>query len=181
MINLNDLPNHERDEKTQLFLRRHWIIVVGITLNGVLFALLPILFYVALKIFDFPLSTGSLANLFIAMMLCVYIIFVCVILMTQFTDYYLDTWIVTNSRIINIEQMGLFSRAISELRLHQIQDVTSEMHGVLQTFFTYGNVFIQTAAAKERFNFKTIDDPEIVKEKIIRLTEAEKRKNGMLK
>ncbi len=180
MINLNDLPNHERGEKTHLFLRRHWIIVLKIILNGVAFLIIPILFYVGIIIIGFDLSTNTIIPLIIALFLCVYLIIISVIIMTQFTDYYLDTWIVTDARIINIEQMGLFSRAISELRLHQIQDVTSEMQGMLQTFFTYGDVFIQTASVKERFNFKTVDDPDIVQSEIIKLTEADKRRNGIL-
>jgi uncharacterized membrane protein YdbT with pleckstrin-like domain len=98
--------------------------------------------------------------------------------MTQFTDYYLDTWIVTNERIINIEQKGLFSRIVSELHLNQVQDVTSETHGIVATFLSYGDVHIQTAGARERFNFKQIDNPEKIKQIITKLVQDDKRRHG---
>ena len=49
----------------------------------------------------------------------------------EFTDYYLDTWIVTTERIISIEQKGLFERTASELDLISVQDATAEVHGFL--------------------------------------------------
>ena len=92
----------------------------------------------------------------------------------------LDTWIITNERIINIEQEGLFNRTASELDLAAVQDTTAEIRGILQTLFTYGQVYVQTAGEKGRFHFKNIDNPEHVKELITRLVEDDKRRIAML-
>ncbi len=92
-----------------------------------------------------------------------YLLIVFMLTITEITDYWLDVWIVTTERIINTEQFGLFHRVISEMHLRQIQDITSEMTGPLQTFLTFGNVYIQTAAEKERFQFKNIDNPDEIK------------------
>jgi len=67
---------------------------------------------------------------------------------------------------------------VSELHLNQIQDVTSETRGVAATFLSYGDVYIQTAGTRERFNFKGINNPDEVKEKITNLIKSDKRRHG---
>ena len=90
-------------------------------------------------------------------------------------DFYLDAWIVTNERIINISQKGFFNRDISELKLTKIQDVTSEIVGVIPTILGYGNIYVQTAAEVERFTFYQIPNPNEVKNTIVQLQEKERK------
>lgn len=84
-------------------------------------------------------------------------------------DYYFDVWIVTNERIINIEQKGLFSKIVSELELEKIQDVTTDVKGIIPTFLNYGDLIVQTAAEQERFFFHNIPDPYAVKDLVMKL------------
>jgi uncharacterized membrane protein YdbT with pleckstrin-like domain len=84
-------------------------------------------------------------------------------------DYYFDVWIITSERIVNIEQRGLFTRRISELRFSRIQDVTSAVNGLLPTILNFGDVFVQTAAEEERFTFRQVGDPFAVKDEIMSL------------
>jgi uncharacterized membrane protein YdbT with pleckstrin-like domain len=157
-----------------LVLRRHWfnvfvqfipILIVG----GLLCAS-----YLYLPTYFSLLDTPPFYNFFVFLESLV-AMFVAVLFFLTFVDYFLDTWIITDQRIVNIEQRGLFCRVISELALDKIQDITTEITGVLPTFFNYGDVFIQTAAEKERFVFRKIPDPERVKEILMRL-QKEKRK-----
>lgn len=94
---------------------------------------------------------------------------------SSFVDYYLDAWILTNEKIINIEQKGLFNRVISEQRLYRVQDITSELKGIIPTFLNYGNVYIQTAGEEERFAFKQVPAPYDVVKKINVLVEENKK------
>lgn len=176
MISLRHLPNHERDEKAVLFLRRHWTEIAKIVFVAIVFAILPFAFFYFLSMNDVD-WTGYWGQ-FGALLLSIYMIFALGILMTMLTDYYLDTWIVTTRRVINIEQKGLFSRVVSELHLNQVQDVTAETHGLIPTILSYGQVYIQTAGARERFEFKTVNDPEVVKARISELVEQDKRIHG---
>jgi uncharacterized membrane protein YdbT with pleckstrin-like domain len=84
-------------------------------------------------------------------------------------DYYFDIWIITNERIINIEQRGLFVRAMSEVKFTRIQDVTAEEKGVIPTMLDYGDVFIQTAAETERFVFRKVPNPYGLKDMIMNM------------
>lgn len=79
-------------------------------------------------------------------------------------DYYFDVWIVTTERIINIEQKGLFVRVVSELQFSRIQDVTTNVSGLIPTMLNFGDVTIQTAAEEEQFLFRQVPDPYHVKD-----------------
>lgn len=178
MISLKSLPNQERGEVTVLFLRRYWIdlaaaILFSTALIAVPIAIGAVFNYAGLDMFSHPFwgPTGTL-------LLSAYLLVVAVITMAQITDYFLDIWIVTNERIINIEQKGLFSRTVSEMRLNQVQDITSHTQGFLETFLTYGDVTIQTAGERLQFHFKNIDNPDEVKLQIARLVSECKKRHG---
>lgn len=95
-----------------------------------------------------------------------------------FIDYYLDLWVVTNTRIINIEQLGLFARVISETDLYKVQDVTSEIEGFFPTVLDFGYVHIQSAGEIGRFNFEQIPEPHQVRKKIIQLVQVDRKRHA---
>ncbi len=121
------------------------------------------------------LLEGFISRPILTLLGSAYLLFVWLLLYAHFMDYYLDTWIVTNDRIINIEQEGIFARTISELDLYKIQDTTSEVKGIAATFFKYGNVYIQTAAEKQRFVFEQISDPHSIREKVTELVKKDRQ------
>lgn len=83
------------------------------------------------------------------------------------TDYYLDVWIVTDRRIVNIDQKGLFHREVSTLRMERIQDVTLEIEGIIATVLGFGDVLVQTAGETGEFVIKGVNNPEHIKRKIL--------------
>jgi len=89
----------------------------------------------------------------------------------MWTLYYLNIQIVTNLRIVDIDQTGLFNRRISELHIDKIEDVTSEEKGPFATIFQYGNVYVQTAGTVERFVFERVPNPERIEKIILDLYE----------
>ncbi len=105
----------------------------------------------------------------------VYYLSVALFYYTYFVTFYLDMVIVTNDRLLHIEQTGLFARTISELDLYKIQDMSSEVHGVFASSFNYGNLEIQTAAAVERFRIEDIPNPEGFRQAISELAEEDRK------
>jgi len=81
-------------------------------------------------------------------------------------DFYLDIWILTNERVIAVEQKGLFSRTISEFELYKIQDVTVDVEGIIPTMLNYGNLVVRTASEHRDFVFKQVWHPNMVKDAI---------------
>jgi hypothetical protein len=176
MMNLNQLPNQRPDEHVVLFLRRHWIALAPVFTGLIFLGGFPL--FVASYFSDLTttwLQDPLLGPVF-TVLASIYFLALWLFVSVQITDYFLDTWIVTTERIINIEQKGLFHRIASELDLAAVQDTTAEIHGVLPTVLTYGDVYVQTAGEKERFTFKSIDNPEHVKELIAKLVEEDKQR-----
>lgn len=180
MMRLDHLPNQRKDERVVLFLRRHWFALLAIVAAFILLVGVPLIagwyFWDGFEVWLGHRIWGPL----IVILGSMYFLSIWLFAFLEFTDYYLDTWIITNERIINIEQEGLFNRTASELDLAAVQDTTAEIRGILQTIFTYGQVYVQTAGEKGRFHFKNIDNPEHVKELITRLVEEDKRRVAQL-
>lgn len=175
-MHLDHLPNQRPNEHVVLFLRRHWFALLTIITAFLLLTIIPLF----IGWYFFEILESWLAHPLLGPLLVIvgsmYLLSIWLFAFIEFTDYYLDTWIVTNERIINIEQQGLFHRTASELDLAAVQDTTAEIRGIVQTLFTYGQVYVQTAGEKGRFHFKNIDNPEQVKEVIARLVEEDKRR-----
>jgi uncharacterized membrane protein YdbT with pleckstrin-like domain len=161
-------------EKIVYFLRRDTIVFIQQALLFVFLLAIPFGLYYFAQI-SFPtLLENSIVYPLLVILMSVYFLTVWLVLFTSFIDYYLDFWIVTNDRIINVEQ-HLFARTISELDLYKIQDVTGESTGFLQTIFNFGNVYVQTAGKVERFIFEQVPNPREVARKIIELSEEDRK------
>jgi hypothetical protein len=172
MIHLDKLPNSLPEEKVQVFLRRHWIDLTRIFFFSFLMLLVPIAVYAIAQLGDVNILGHPFWGPVGMLVLAGYLLIVYSITLTEITDYWLDVWIVTNERVMNAEQHGLFNRLVSEVHLEQIQDITSETKGFLETFLTYGDVYVQTAGERERFRFKNVDNPDDVKISISELVTA---------
>jgi hypothetical protein len=175
MLHLNHLPNPIPDEKIVHVLHRHPLTIFWLVLGYIL--LLSCLPFLAWYL---PLYQPELVADPALMPLAVlggsaFFLFAWLFLFQNFMDYYLDVWIVTTKRVLNIEQTGLFARTVSELRLYRVQDVTSTVKGVMETLFDFGDVEIQTAGEKTRFIFEQIPHPNRVSKSILELSEIERR------
>ena len=155
-------------EKILLVLHRHWF---DIAKRFVLVFLMLLFLFGSffLPLFFYSFSTDPLYENLVSFLQNLFFIFIWIIFFVIWIDYYFDVWIVTDRRIINIEQKALFSRVTSELELENIQDITTDVKGLLPTFLNYGNLYVQTAAEMERFLFRNIPDPYEVKNLIMRL------------
>jgi len=172
----NQIPNRQKDEKLVLFLRRHIIVLLGRWLLYIFLGLIPVILYFLLSYFQPQLLASKTIYPFLFLLASVYYLYITLFMFSAFIDYYLDVWIVTDQRIINIEQRGLFNREIAEQGLDRIQDVSGIQKGVLQTFFSFGDVHIQTAGEVQKFVFSQIAHPFDVVKTINDIVEKKERK-----
>jgi len=162
-------PGQRHNEEVVLVLRKHKITLLPYALQIIFLFLLPILFYNFIAPAAFPaLLEDSYQKVFIFFSI-IYFGFIWILIFIIWVDYYLDIWIVTDQRILDVEQIGFFNRVVSELDLKRIQDITSKVCGILPTMFGFGNIQIQTAAEEHRFEMKSIPHPVATRRKIIEL------------
>lgn len=131
--------------------------------------------YVLLKLTIPMVFTDPLWSTALILLGSVYMLTILLFFYTSLINYFLDLWIVTNDRIVSIDQEGLFSRSMSELDLYRIQDVTSESHGIFATVLHYGKLTAQTASAKDFFIFENVNNPHHMREEIIRLADEDRK------
>jgi uncharacterized membrane protein YdbT with pleckstrin-like domain len=158
----------EEGEEILVVLRRNWFnILVQFIPVLVLTAILFLSLFFLPSIFQI-LKDPALQNFFYFLE-SLLAMFICILFFLIWVDYYLDTWIITDRKIVNIEQKGLFSRTTSELAMDKIQDITTEVTGMFPTLVNYGDVFVQTAAEKERFIFRKVSNPYKIKDLLMSL------------
>ncbi len=158
----------DENEKVLLVVKKHWFVVLIESLPLVVFLIVPILFYTFTNRINpewvggdiFYLNLGVAA----ASVLAAWVIFFII-----WTDYYLDSWLITNRRIIDIEQKGLFSRDIATLRLDKIQDATFSLEGIIATLMGFGEIRIQTAGTQTEFKMTHVGNPRKVTEAILQV------------
>jgi len=155
-------------ENKVLVIRKHWIVFFGNLLLAAFGAVLPI---IILRILPAELFTsvlpGSSAGPVSAFLYFVWLLFLWLFLFALWTLYYLNVWIVTNRRIIDVDQKGLFSREIAAARIENVQDVTINTHGILQTLFDFGTLTIHTASGSPDFHISNAAHPNLVRQKIL--------------
>jgi rRNA processing protein Gar1 len=98
----------------------------------------------------------------------------------KFISWYFDVSIVTNRRVVDIDFNNLLDKKFSEAELSKIQDISSRVSGVSQTFLNYGTVLIQTAAEQNVIVFEKVPFPGKITKLLqdLRFSESEKDKDG---
>jgi len=150
------------DEDVLIVVRKHWFIHLADSIGIIVIAIIPFI----LVIFVAPLFQvhPALPAFFTAL----WLLTIWMMLFTVWTNYYLDIWIVTNKRIINIDQIHLFKRDVSTLRIERVQDIKVETHGLSATIFNFGNLQVQTAGPEASFYLiQGIADPNYVRDAIL--------------
>jgi len=109
-----NIRNLKEGEEIEIVLRRHWIVYVML---GVYFSLMLIVSIVVLWMFDF--------ELWIFLLLAIFWMNFSLFLYVQWLNHELDLFVVTNIRVIGIEQISFLNRTVSECNLRQVQEVNS--------------------------------------------------------
>lgn len=143
MLNLHE------NETVLMTIRRHWFILLAPSFLIFILLLLPVTLLPLIP-FAFPeveIGLGSLSNFILSL----YLMFLLAFAFLIWMNYYLDVWIITTERIIDIEQHNLFSRTISEFPMSRVQDISIDVHGVIETFLKFGDLKVQTAGSQNGF------------------------------
>ncbi len=152
----------EPGEEILKVVRKHWFIITTQLIGAFMTAIVPLIllgFFVELPkfvggpeinvanhtpIISFAVATWLLLSTFSGFVV--------------WTHYYLDLWVITDRRIIAIEQIHFFNRNVAIFRLERLQDIEFSIKGLIQTFFNFGKLSAQTAGHVEA-NFSSYGMP----------------------
>lgn len=136
------------DEHVIVMVRKHWFVLFRDVIGTVIAAILPFFIYTFLR------AGGILPAWFAQSEISTFLgslwlILIWITLAVLWTNYYLDIWIVTDRRIVNVEQVGLFNRDLATWRMERVQEVTIRQQNVIETLLDFGSIEVQTAGPSE--------------------------------
>jgi hypothetical protein len=166
----------EPGEQVILSVRKHWLVFAVRLLPYALLALVPFLIpflfsALASAVPDPAVLAGKVPDLtspWARFALGLWWLLLWTGAFNTFTRYYLDVWIVTTTRIVDIHQFGFFRRQVSSFLLGHIQNVTTEVNGILATLFDFGTIHVETAGQEEHFVMKGVGGPAALRDLIMR-------------
>src|ERR1035441_9378821 len=163
-------PSQLDDETIYLVVREHWFHLTLKLLAWAFFAFLLVLFERAGQA-NIPQLFQGVWGQITLLFIQIYTLMLVMSLFLIIVIYYLNIQIITNLRVVDVSQEGLFSHTISELHIDKIEDATSQTNGLFGTIFNYGDVFVQTAGTVERFDFHNVPDPVAIEKMVLDLYE----------
>lgn len=169
----------EPGEHLVLETRKHWFLFL---LELLPFAVIAVIPFVLPKVLPMAPPLAPYAELFdysepiMRAVLGVWLLIVWTSAWGAFTRYFLNAWILTSQRIVNIKQRRFFSREVSSLFLSRIQDVTTDVSGILRSLLGIGDIKAQTAAEDVEFIMHGIPHPEQMRDLILKYVPEEDAK-----
>lgn len=128
----------DEHEQMLLLVRKHWLTnvkwilaVIGIGLAGTLLPLFPYF--------------GSMPPAFQVMTLVLWYLLAVAMTLEGFFGWYFDVMVLTDERVIDMDFMHLVYKNITATKISNIEDVTYNVSGAVNSLFNFGTVLVQTA------------------------------------
>lgn len=151
----NTFEGQHDDEEVLFVFRRHPIVMrkgLIAVLIGVLVGCIPVLIW--------PLKTG-------------YLLFMLaggaaggVVLFYEWIGWFFSMCILTDQRLIQIIQKGLFNRSVVDIGINKIQSINYQIAGVTQTVLGFGTILVQTFVGDMVLDY--IHHPARVQERLVK-------------
>lgn len=145
------------DEQVLAFCRRHWLYMYPSLALIALVAVVPVIALVVLV--D---STAGLDGVARWVVLGISVLWLGYWLVRGYFRWYRyqnDAWLVTDQRLIDSLKRHWFHHQLASADLVDIEDVSVERSGMLETMFNFGDLRCQTAGEQANFVLGGIPDP----------------------
>lgn len=160
------------DEHVLIAARKHWLIYVGGAIPYAALAILPVFVLEILGSSAFPFAALiDTSHPLMRFALGAWWLFVWLAAFATFMHYYLDIWVVTNKRIIDVEQHDFFHREVTSIFLDRVEDATIDVTGFFHTLFGFGTITVQSAGAAEKLTLPGVPDPAHIRNVVMREVE----------
>jgi hypothetical protein len=140
------------NETAMMVCRRHWIFLWPRTIFYTLLALVPL----GIAIWLLSLVDAfdeDIVRWIVIIVAAIWLLYWVVKIFLEWYRYNNDLWVITNQRLVDSYKANPFNHRLSTADLVNLQDMTVERNGILQTTLNYGDVVCQTAGG-ERHDFR---------------------------
>ena len=151
----------EEDEQILLVVHKHWASLLGEAALTVVPGLTILWLLLLLRGLPLTLADATV-HAIITLLVPFCFLTLWTILAIQWTNYYLDMFVVTDRNIFYTTQMNFANRTVSQWNIHDVSHATVHFGGLIESFFNYGSLTIE---GREEYNTVTIGgipDPEYV-------------------
>ncbi len=128
-----DFEGQHEDESVILVFNQHPVIMRWPLIFGMLAILVGILPAIA-----FPLSNVPF------MIFGVVVLVVIIYWFYHWANWHYSVYVITNQRLIDITQRGLFNRKVNEVGWDKVQSINYHIKGLQATLLKYGDINVQT-------------------------------------
>lgn len=150
----------QRDEAIVLITRRHWLYLwPRLVFHALLCVAVGLL---SVWLISATLGLGGVAGKVFLIVALAWVLYWAGRCYFDWYSYRNDIWVVTNQRIIDSIKPNYFRSRLASADLVDIEDITVEHHGLLQTIFRYGDLRCQTAGEQPNFILGGIPHPPTV-------------------
>jgi len=157
------LENLRPGEEVKMVIRRHWIVFVMLWFHALLGLIINIILYI---LFGNQLWVNIITIIYLSAFL--------VFMYIEWINHELDMYVITNSRIIWIEQIGFLNREVSQCSLADVQEVNSKTKWFLANMLNYWSLTIQTAWNSSNFHMNYVPDSLQTARKVLNIVEENK-------
>lgn len=137
-----------------MLFRRHPVVM-----RKGLLALLVLLLVGMVPVTIWPTNLQLLWGIPIALLLGGFVLFY------FWIGWYFSVFIVTNQRLVQISQKGLFHRSFVDIGLDKIQNVNYQIAGIQETLLGFGTILVQTYVGDMMID--KVHHPQDVQEEIV--------------
>ncbi len=151
--------------------RKHWFLFLGELLPYAILAAVPFALPNLLTLMPAGAPYAALIDYHTVLgraVLGIWLLITWTVAWSTFTKYFLNLWVLTNQRIVDIKQRGYFNHQVSSLFLSRVQDVTTDVIGVLPSLLGIGDIKVQTAGEDVEFVMHGIPHPEQMRDLILK-------------
>jgi len=114
----------------------------------------------------FVLRSGGVVGWRGDFLLVFFLLFFLFLIRSLFT-YFRSCYILTDQRLIKIEQKDFFHQLLSEVALDKVQETTCEIKGPVAALFDFGDVVLSLYPANEKkIVLEAIEEPKKVQQQI---------------
>lgn len=156
----------QKNEVVLAFTRKHWLVIIPHTLWLLMLVAVPLAIFWFRANYDFSEFISPVAYRVISGLAIVAITYFLHMCFLRFFNFYLQTFIITNYRVVQLDQTLYFVRNRDSIDLREIQDIEIHQKGIMPTICNYGELIITLSSAHATKHVYFMPNPEYFFRKI---------------